>query len=416
MIAVEQRADDRVRILVVGAGQAASSLMVKLRSLGFDGEIVLIGDEPHLPYQRPPLSKKYLAGETPCERLLLRQAAWYEKNRIDVRLGVRAVAIDRCARKVRLSNGESLAYDRLALTTGARARRLPAEIGGDLAHVFLMRDLADADALRAVMAPGRRVLVIGGGYIGLEAASEATKEGLDVTLIEAADRILKRVAAPETANFFRDLHKARGVDIREGLSVVRLQPAGAGGIEAKLSDGSTLPVDLAIVGVGILPNSELAAEAGLAIELDAIKVDDRGRTVDPSIFAAGDCVAFDWKSRPVRLESVQNAQDQAAIVAANMLGQDVVYRPEPWFWSDQYDVKLQIAGLHHGYDQVIRRAGQKEGAQAHFYYEGETFLAVDAMNDPVAYKVAKRLLSLGRPLPKAAAADPGFDLKALLAA
>lgn len=403
------------RIVVVGAGQAASSLMVKLRGQGFEGEILLIGDEPHLPYQRPPLSKKYLAGEMPRERLLLRQAGWYEKNRIDARLGTSAVRIDPEAKQVVLSDGETVAYGKLALATGARPRRLPPAIGGDLSNVLTMRDLADADALSAVMAPGRRALVIGGGYIGLEAAAEAAKKGLEVTLIEAAERILQRVACEETADYFRGLHRTHGVTVREGVGIERLASGKEGALSATLADGAVLDVDLAIVGIGILPNSELAAEAGLAIELGGIRVDDFGRTSDPSIFAAGDCACLDWKGRPIRLESVQNAQDQAVNVALNMLGEATSYNPEPWFWSDQYDVKLQIAGLNLGYDQVITRDGPKPGAAAHFYFEGDKFLAVDAMNDPVSYNVAKRLLAAGRPLPKAVAADPASDLKALLA-
>ena len=403
------------RIIVIGAGQAASSLMVKLRSQGFEGEIQLVGSEPHLPYQRPPLSKKYLAGEMPRERLLLRQAGWYEKNAIDLRLNSTAVHVDPEAKQVALSDGEIIAYDKLALTTGARPRRLPAELGGDLPGVFMMRDLADADALAAVMMPGKRVLVIGGGYIGLEAAAEAAKKGLDVTLIEAAERILQRVASKETADYFRDLHSSHGVTIREGIGLESLTEGADGTLSARLGDGSSLGVDLAIVGIGILPNSELAADAGLTIELGAIKVDDRGRTSDPATFAAGDCTSLAWKGTPVRLESVQNAQDQATIAALNMLGMDEIYRPEPWFWSDQYDVKLQIAGLNLGYDQVVSRPGPKDGSRSHFYYKGDQLLAVDAMNDPVSYNVAKRLLASGRSLSKADAADPAVDLKASLA-
>lgn len=403
------------RIVVVGAGQAASSLLVKLRGLGFEGEILLIGDEPHLPYQRPPLSKKYLAGEMERDRLLLRQAAWYEKNLIDVRLDRRALGIERGAQRLVLSDGESLAYDALVLATGARPRRLPPAIGGDLPNVYMMRDLADADALSAVMQPGRKLLVIGGGYIGLEAAAEAAKKGLDVTLIEAAERILQRVASKETADYFRDLHQAHGVTVREGVGIERLSPGEGGGLTAVLADASTLEADLVVVGIGILPNSELAAEAGLMIERNAIRVDAFGRSSDPSIFAAGDCACLTWKGQPIRLESVQNAQDQAVNVAINIMGGEEAYEPQPWFWSDQYDIKLQIAGLNVGYDEVVRRQGEKEGSAAHFYYGGDRLLAVDAMNHPVAYNVTRRVLAAGGTLPKSAAADPSVDLKALAA-
>ncbi|MGI9419052.1 MAG: NAD(P)/FAD-dependent oxidoreductase [Geminicoccaceae bacterium] len=403
------------RIVIIGAGQAASSLMVKLRGLGFEGDILLVGDEPHLPYQRPPLSKKYLAGELPRERLLLRQAGWYEKNRIATRLGVTATQIAPEARRLTLSDGDTVPYDKLALTTGARPRRLPGTIGGDLPGVLMMRDLADADALAALMRPGQRVLVIGGGYIGLEAAAEAAKKGLEVTLIEAAERLLQRVASVETADYFRTLHRAHGVTIREGVGIEALARGPGASLAATLGDGSTLDVDLAVVGIGILPNSELAAKAGLDIELGGIRVDEFGRTSDPAIYAAGDCACLTWKGRPIRLESVQNAQDQATAVALNMLGQAEPYRPEPWFWSDQYDVKLQIAGLNIGYDQVVTRPGTTEASRAHFYFAGDELLAVDAMNDPVSYNVVKRLLAAGRPLSRAEAADPMTDLKALLA-
>lgn len=402
------------RIIVVGGGQAASSLMVKLRAQGYEGAIALIGDEPHLPYQRPPLSKKYLAGEMPRERLLLRQSAWYQKNRIDLHLETSVTAIDRDAKQVRLSDGKSLGYDKLALTTGARPRRLPSAIGGDLLGVYLMRDLADADTLSAVMIKGQRVLVIGGGYIGLEAAAEAAKKGLKVTVIEMAERILQRVASKATSDYFRELHQSHGVDIREGLGLQCLQQGKTSAVEARLSEGAALPLDLVVVGIGIQPNSELAAEAGLSIELGAIAVNEFGQTSDPDIFAAGDCASFLWKGQFIRLESVQNANDQAAAVAANMLDQNQPYRPQPWFWSDQYDVKLQIAGLNTGYDDVVCRKGAKEGSQANFYYQGETCLAVDAMNDPVSYNVTKKLLASERPLPKTAAADADLDLKSLL--
>lgn len=402
------------RVVIIGAGQAASSLMVSLRGQGFEGDITLVGDEPHLPYQRPPLSKKYLAGEMPRERLLFRQEAWYKKNRIDLRLDQRAISIDRQSREIELSDGERIPFDRLALTTGARPRRLPAAMGGDLPNVFTMRDLADADALSAVMQPGRRVLVIGGGYIGLEAASAAAKMGMDVKLIEAAKRILQRVASEQTADYFWHLHQSHGVTIREDIGLEGLTTGDEGSLSARLSDGSALAIDLVIVGIGILPNSELAAEAGLAIENHAVAVDAFGCSSDPAIFAAGDCACCSWHGQPVRLESVQNAQDQAVNAAHNMLKKQQPYQPQPWFWSEQYDVKLQIAGLNLGYDQIIQRQGAKSGSAAHFYYNGEKLLAVDAMNDPVSYNVTKRLLAADRSLPKAAAANSDVDLKTFL--
>jgi len=396
------------RSVIVGAGQAASSLMVKLRSQGFEGEIVLIGDEPHLPYQRPPLSKKYLAGELPRDRLLLRQEAWYEKNNIETHLGRRVLMIDRDTKKLDLDSGDTVAYDQLALTTGARPKRLPAKIGGDLPNVYEMRDLADADKLGTVMQPGKKLLVIGGGYIGLEAASEAAKKGLNVTLIEAAPRILQRVAAEETSDYFRDLHSGHGVEIRESTGIDHLAEKDGSGLEAVLSDGSKLEADLVVVGIGISPNSELAADAGLDIEQSAIKVDIFGRTSDPQIFAGGDCTSLAWEGQPIRLESV---------IAQNMLGRDEPYRPKPWFWSDQYDVTLQIAGLNLGYNEVITRPGgadAKPGCRAHFYYRDDALLSVDAMNDPLTYNVVKRTLASDQNLPKSIAADVGINLRTWL--
>ncbi|PTW99510.1 NAD(P)/FAD-dependent oxidoreductase [Pararhodobacter aggregans] len=396
-------------IVVIGAGQAGSSLVAKLRGLGYAGEITLIGDEPVPPYQRPPLSKKYLLGEMDIERLFLRTEAFYAEHDITLKLGAPVTAIDRAAKTVTVGD-EVIAYEQLALTTGSDPRMLPAAIGGALGGVYGVRRLSDIDAMAHEFAPGRRLLVVGGGYIGLEAAAVAALKGLKVTLIEAAPRILGRVAAPETADFMRALHQRHGVEIREGLGLVRL--TGEGHVTgADLADGSHIPVDFAIVGIGITPGQDLAEAAGLVIE-NGIRTDEEGRTSDPSIWAAGDCASFVYRGARIRLESVQNAIDQAEAVAANMLGAGKTYVPMPWFWSDQYDLKLQIAGLNTGYDRVVvREAG---AARSHWYYRGETFLAVDAMNDPRGYMVGKRLLEAGKSPDPAAVADPATELKTLL--
>lgn len=396
-------------IVVIGAGQAGSSLVAKLRGLGYAGEITLIGDEPVPPYQRPPLSKKYLLGEMDIERLFLRTEAFYAEQNITLKLGAPVTAIDRAAKTVTVG-GEVIGYEQLALTTGSDPRMLPAAIGGTLGGVYGVRRLSDIDAMAHEFAPGKRLLVVGGGYIGLEAAAVAALKGLKVTLIEAAPRILGRVAAPETADFMRALHQSHGVEIREGLGLVRL--TGDGHVTgADLADGSHIPVDFAIVGIGITPGQDLAEAAGLVIE-NGIRTDEQGRTSDPSIWAAGDCASFVYRGARIRLESVQNAIDQAEAVAANMLGAGKTYVPMPWFWSDQYDLKLQIAGLNTGYDRVVvREAG---AARSHWYYRGETFLAVDAMNDPRGYMVGKRLLEAGKSPDPAAVADPATELKTLL--
>jgi len=399
-------------VVVVGAGQAGASLVAKLRAVGFKGEITLIGAEKVPPYQRPPLSKAYLLGEMAEERLYLRPAEFYADQNITLRLDTRVSGIDRASQKVTLSDGEVLPYDELALTTGAHPRTLPAAIGGMLDGVFAVRDLADADAMAPAFQPGKRVLIIGGGYIGLEAAAVASKLGLEVTLVEMAERILQRVAAPETSDYFRALHQGHGVDIREGVGLDRL--LGDNHVTgARLTDGTELDIDFAVVGVGIAPATILAESAGVAVA-NGITTDTHGRTSDPHIWAAGDCASSLFHGQTIRLESVGNAIDQAEVVAANIAGGDQPYVPKPWFWSDQYDCKLQIAGLNLGYTAVYLRKGDAPGVQSHWYYKDNTLLAVDAMNDPRNYMIGKRLIEAGRSPDPALITDPATDMKALL--
>ncbi len=399
------------RIAVIGAGQAGASLVAKLRALGHDGKITLIGEEPFPPYQRPPLSKAYLLGEMERERLFLRPEEYYGEHDIDLRLGARVEGIDPAAREISLA-GEALAYDALVLTTGATPNRLPAAIGGDLVGVHVVRGLADIDAMAPEFAPGRRLLVVGGGYIGLEAAAVAAQKGLSVTLIEAGARILQRVAAPQTSDYFRALHRSHGVDIREGVGLERLTGAGRVGA-AQLSDGSELEVDFVIVGIGVRPATALAEAAGLTLD-NGIAVDEMGRTSDAHIWAAGDCASFPYRGGRIRLESVPNAIEQAEAVAANILGAGAPYVAKPWFWSDQYDVKLQMAGLNSGHDDVARRPGAKAGSESYWYFRGDELLAVEAMNDPRAYMAGKRLIEAGKSPDKVALADPQSDLRALM--
>ena len=402
------------RIVVVGAGQAGAALVARLRALGHDGPLTLLGDEPVPPYQRPPLSKKYLLGEMNVERLYLRPPSFYADQRIELRTGAPVAAIDRAARTVRLG-ADALPYDKLALTTGALPRRLPAAIGGDLPGVYLMRTLADADRMEPEFRPGRRALVIGGGYIGLEAAAVAASRGLRVTLVEATPRILGRVAAAETADFFRELHRSHGVDVREGAGLARLGGRDGRVAAAVLADGEKIAVDFAVVGIGIAPDTRLAEAAGLAID-NGIAVDALCRTSDPGIWAAGDCTSFPGRAEQgggrVRLESVQNAIDQAEHAAAAMLGSDAPYRPSPWFWSDQYDCKLQIAGLHTGYSRIVARPGSRPGGRSIWYFDEARFLAVDAINDPKAYMQGKRWLETGVSPDPARIADPATELRA----
>ena len=401
-------------VVVVGAGQAGAALVAKLRAEGFAGAITLIGAEKVPPYQRPPLSKAYLLGDLAQERLYLRPVAFYADQDITLRLDTRVVAIDRAARSITLTGEEVLQYDALVLSTGAHPRTLPAAIGGMLDGVYAMRDLADADALAPELVAGRRVLIIGGGYIGLEAAAVAAKRGLHVTLVEMADRILQRVAAPQTSDYFRALHRTHGVTIREGVGLDRLL-GDTRVTGARLTDGSELAVDFAVVGVGITPATILADSAGLDVE-NGITTDSHGRTSDPHIWAAGDCASCLFHDKRIRLESVGNAIDQAEAVALNIMGRDLPYQPKPWFWSDQYDCKLQIAGLNTGYTDVYTRLGDAPGVQSHWYYRETDLLAVDAMNDPRSFMIGKRLIEAGRSPAPALIADPATDMKALLAA
>ncbi|MBO6853042.1 MAG: FAD-dependent oxidoreductase [Marivivens sp.] len=399
--------------VVIGAGQAGASLVAKLRSEGFDGEITLIGAEEHPPYQRPPLSKAYLLGEMALERLFLRPQSFYDDHDITLRLNTRVTDIDAAAHSITLSTGETLNYDKLALTTGSHPRTLPAAIGGTLDGVYTMRDLQDADTMAPEFTAGRHVLIIGGGYIGLEAAAVAAKKGLKVTLVEMADRILQRVACPETSDYFRELHKSHGVEIREGVGLDRL--TGTDRVTAaRLTDGSELPVDFVIVGVGILPATALGEAAGVEVE-NGIVTDQYTCTSDPDIFAAGDCATLQFKGQKIRLESVGNAIDQAEIAAQNMMGKGIEYVPAPWFWSDQYDCKLQIAGLNIGYDRVFVKEGDN-GARSHWYYQGDTLIAVDAMSDSRNYMVGKRLIEAGKSPAPEIITDPATDMKALLRA
>ncbi|QFT61592.1 NAD(P)/FAD-dependent oxidoreductase [Roseivivax sp. THAF30] len=400
-------------VVVIGAGQAGAACVARLRSKGYEGRITLIGEEPVPPYQRPPLSKAYLLGEMPLERLYLRPESFYAENGIELRLGARVEAIDPAAKTVTVE-GEMLTYDDLVLTTGSSPRRLPPEMGGDLDGVVTVRTLDDVDAMAHRFGAGARVLIVGGGYIGLEAAAVAAKRDLDVTLVEMSDRILSRVAAPETSDFFRALHERNGVTIREGTGLTQLIGENGHVIGADLSDGTRLDLDFVVVGVGILPETQLAEAAGLEIE-NGVKTDLQGQTSDPSIWAAGDCASFPHGETRLRLESVGNAIDQAECVADNIAGAARDYAAKPWFWSDQYDVKLQIAGLSSGYDRVVMRPGE-EGAVSFWYYAGTRLLAVDAMNDARAYMVGKRLIEAGKSPDPVAVADPATDLKALLKA
>jgi 3-phenylpropionate/trans-cinnamate dioxygenase ferredoxin reductase component len=400
-------------IVIIGGGQAAASLAAKLRALGHGGALIMVSEEPVLPYQRPPLSKKYVAGELSVDRLLIRPPAWYDEQNVDVRLSAAAIELNPRDRTVALADGSALRYDKLVLATGSRPRRLPPEIGGDLAGVLTIRNLADADALAPCLTAGCRLLVIGGGYIGLEAAAVAAAKGLEVTIVEIAERILQRVAAPLTSDYFRALHGRHGVTLREATGLQTLTGRDGQLTGAQFKDGHSIETDVAIVGIGVAPNDDLARRAGLGID-NGIAVDGLCRTSAPDVFAVGDCANFPWRGERTRLESVQNAIDQAEHAAGVLLGGGEDYDPTPWFWSDQYDIKLQIAGLNRGYTDSLLRVGKREHSQSVWYYRGDELLAVDAMNDALAYVFGKKAIEARRNIPREVAGDPGSDLKAWL--
>jgi 3-phenylpropionate/trans-cinnamate dioxygenase ferredoxin reductase component len=383
------------RVLILGAGQAGGETAQRLRQGGFEGEITLVGEEPVAPYQRPPLSKKFLAGEIEAQRVLLRPPEVYAQEQVALLTSVRAVWIDRANRRVRLEGGRELSYDALVLATGARPRRLQLA-GADLAGVHLLRTIADVEAIKPRFKAGARLAVIGAGYIGLEAAAVARQLGLDAVVIETAARPLARVTSPEVAGFFLDEHTAKGVRFALGA-----QPALIKGVDEvtglRLADGTELEADLVIAGIGVTAETSIAQHCGLRCE-DGVITDRQCRTEDPNIFAIGDCARrpmVHYGGRLARLESVHNAIEGAKIVAAAITGQPAPVEEAPWFWSDQYDLKLQIAGLSQGYDHIVLRGDIGKRAFACFYFRGPRLIAVDAVNSPGEYLGAKQLIQKG---------------------
>jgi 3-phenylpropionate/trans-cinnamate dioxygenase ferredoxin reductase subunit len=402
------------RVIIIGAGQAGGETAQRLRQGGFEGDITLIAEEPVAPYQRPPLSKAYLKGDLDMDRLLLRPAAVYAEERIALLTKTRAVWIDRANRKVRIEGGRELPYDALVLATGAKPRRLPL-VGADLEGVHLFRTAADVDRVRERFASGAKLIVIGAGYIGLEVAAVARQRGLDVTVVETAVRPLARVTSPEVAGFFLDEHTRQGVRF-----VLGGQPAVIKGAErvtgVGLTDGAELPADLVIAGIGVTPDVALAEQCGLTVN-NGVVTDRQCRTSDPNVFAIGDCAArpmVHFNDQIVRLESVHNAVEGAKVVAATLTGKTHA-EEAPWFWSDQYDLKLQIAGLFHGYDRLVFRGVMADRAFAAFYYKGDRLIAVDAVNKPGEYLGAKMLIQAGKTLAPDVIADTSRPMKELVA-
>lgn len=378
-------------IVIIGAGQAGAQVAQSLRQGGFEGPLRLIGDEPHPPYQRPPLSKKFLAGEIGAEGLWLRPPAFFTTNKIDHIPNTKVVEIDRGAKRLKLENGDTLPYGKLVLATGTNARFLKLD-GADKKGVVTLRSIADVDVIRDLLSASRRIAIIGAGYIGLEVAAVAKSLGKGVSVIEAQDRPMKRVVSEAVSEYFAKLHQKNGIDLKLNTGIEAIE-GGDAVTGVKLSNGETVSAELVLVAVGAEPNDRLAEAAELETD-NGILVDGCGQTSDPDIFAAGDCTRFysNRYQRSVRMESVQNAIDQAKIVAQALLGNEVDYDPLPWFWSDQYDIKLQIAGLSEGYDDT-KVVGSTENSKFYVAYLKETqLIAVDSINSPRSHMMARRVI------------------------
>lgn len=399
-------------ILIIGAGQAAAGAAISLRAGGFEGAITMFGDESNLPYQRPPLSKAYLSGTMSMERVTIRPAEAWLEDHVSVRTGVRIDAIDRAAHCLRTDGGTIHPYDKLIIATGSRVRKLMC-IGADLEAVHYLRTIGDVDGMRGAFHHGQRLVVIGGGYIGLEVAAVAAKTGLIVTILEAAPRVLARVAPPAVSAFFEGLHKEAGVTIITNAKVTAI--AGQSHVTGvRLDDGTLVDADIVLVGIGIIPNAELARDAGL-IAPDGIETDKDARTNDPDIYAIGDCASrplVHYGDRRGRLESVHNALEQAKLAAASILGLPRPLEETPWFWSDQYDVKLQIAGLSMGATQTVLRGDPATKRFAAFHLDDNNrLLGVDAINAPPEFIVAKQVIARQGRLARETLADMSISMK-----
>ena len=400
------------KLIIVGAGQAAAQAVQSLRAEGFSGPITLIGDEAYAPYQRPPLSKAYLLGTFERERLFLKAEAFYREAGCEMMLNTRVAAIHRAEKTVELSDGRKLDYDTLLLTTGTRVRKLKCP-GADLPGVHYLRDIADVDGLQAVFAAGKRIAIVGGGYIGLEVAAVGAKRGLDVTVFEAMDRLMARSVSVALSDFYAAEHRKAGVKLRLRTGVEAIEGEGrvASKVNAVRAGGKTYDADIVLVGIGVIPNDELATRAGLASE-DGIVVDRNGMTGDPAIFAAGDCTRhIGREGTAIRLECVQNAIDQAKHCALAIVGRPKTYSEVPWFWSDQFDLKLQIAGMARPGDQLVLRGDPATRKFAVFHLRGGAVAAVEAVNAAPEYLVGKKLIAEGVRIAAEKLADLSIPIK-----
>ena len=398
--------------IIAGAGHAGGQTAISLRQAGYEGRIIVCGAEPVPPYQRPPLSKKYLSGELALERVFLRPESFYPRNDIEFRLGNAVRRIDPDLRTVELGDGESLAFTDLVIATGSRPRRLDAP-GADLGNIFYLRSLEDSDAIRNALEAGRRLVVVGGGYIGLEIASTARGLGLEVCVIEAADRILGRVTAPEMSDYYTRAHRARGVDIRLSTAVASFE--GNGMVRGVDCGAETMPADIVVIGIGIVPDVELAASAGIRCD-DGIVVDERCATSASHVYAVGDCTRHPNPifGRSLRLESVQNAVEQARTAAANIAGTPARYEQAPWFWSDQFDLKLQMVGMSQGYDTIVQRGSMDADDFAMFYLREGALIAVDSVNRPREFMACRKLVPARPCIDPARLADESIPMQEMV--
>jgi 3-phenylpropionate/trans-cinnamate dioxygenase ferredoxin reductase subunit len=395
-------------IVIIGAGQAGAQAVVSLRSEGFSGVLTMVGDEAFGPYQRPPLSKAYLMGTFERGRLFLKPETYYAEAGCELILGTSARLLDRAAKTVTLSDRRVLAYDQLLIATGTRVRPIKCP-GAGLAGIHYLRSIADVDALQPAFTSGKRLAVIGGGFIGLEVAAVAAKHGLDVTVFEALDRVMARAVSKPISDFFESAHRKAGVKIVTGTGVEGFD--GDGAVTAVRAGGKSYPADLVLVGIGVLPNVEIAAEAGIECK-NGIVVDKNARTNDPAVFAAGDCTWHEGRDGQwLRLESVQNAIDQAKHAAAAMAGKPKDYAEVPWFWSDQFDLKLQIAGLTRAGDVAVLRGDPEKRKFAVFHLRGGAVAAVEAVNSPADYLVGRKLIGDGALVAAERLADTAIPIK-----
>ena len=403
-------------VVIIGAGQAGGQCALSLRRNGFDGKILMVGDEPHPPYQRPPLSKAYLSGDIGEDRLWVQTPEAWAEQKVEMRTGLRATAINRAEQIVAFDDGSSHPYDHLVFATGSRVRELPVD-GADLEGVRYLRNIVDVDALKADVQPGRRIAIIGGGYIGLEAASVAKKLGAQAIVIEAMPRLLARVAPEELSAFYLHAHTSRDVDVRLDSQVSRLTGNNGRITGVELADGSRIDCDSALVGIGVLPNIELASDIGLECE-NGILVDETCQSSVRDIYAIGDCCnQHNWLSGTrMRLESVPNALEQGKLVAAAICGSPLPKREVPWFWSDQFDLKLQTAGLLQGADTRIVRQGDNPDQIAIFHLRDGVLVAADCVNDPQSFMASKMMIMKAARPDQADLANPDIMMKDIMKA